>query len=145
MQFLERIPMRICKRSASALEGKHYENFKTLEGLPTLHTKRSVTTGGHFAYLKIAEGCNKRCTYCIIPYIRGNYRSVPMEDLIEQAKELVAAGAKELILVAQETTLYGVDLYGEKSLHRLLDELNKIEVCSGSVLCIAIRKKYMKT
>lgn len=110
-----------------SLEGKHYENFKTLEGLPTLHTKRSVTTGGHFAYLKIAEGCNKRCTYCIIPYIRGNYRSVPMEDLIEQAKELVAAGAKELILVAQETTLYGVDLYGEKSLHRLLDELNKIE------------------
>ena len=76
-----------------SLEGKHYENFKTLEGLPTLHTKRSVTTGGHFAYLKIAEGCNKRCTYCIIPYIRGNYRSVPMEDLIEQAKELVAAGA----------------------------------------------------
>ena len=110
-----------------SLEGKHYENFKTLEGLPTLHTKRSVTTGGHFAYLKIAVGCNKRCTYCIIPYIRGNYRSVPMEDLIEQAKELVAAGAKELILVAQETTLYGVDLYGEKSLHRLLDELNKIE------------------
>lgn len=108
-----------------SLEGKHYENFKTLEGLPTLHTKRSVTTGGHFAYLKIAEGCNKRCTYCIIPYIRGNYRSVPMEDLIEQAKELVAAGAKELILVAQETTLYGVDLYGEKSLHRLLDELKQ--------------------
>ena len=66
-----------------SLEGKHYENFKTLEGLPTLHTKRSVTTGGHFAYLKIAEGCNKRCTYCIIPYIRGNYRSVPMEDLID--------------------------------------------------------------
>lgn len=109
-----------------ALEGKHYENFKTLEGLPDIHTKRSVTTGGHFAHLKIAEGCNKRCTYCIIPYIRGNYRSVPMEDLIEQAKELVAGGVKELILVAQETTLYGVDLYGEKSLHRLLDELNKI-------------------
>ena len=110
----------------NALEGKYYENFKTLEGLPDIHTKRSVTTGGHFAHLKIAEGCNKRCTYCIIPYIRGNYRSVPMEDLIEQAKELVAGGVKELILVAQETTLYGVDLYGEKSLHSLLDELNKI-------------------
>ena len=110
-----------------ALGGRFYENFETLEGLPKLTAKRSVTTGGHFAYLKIAEGCNKRCTYCIIPYIRGNYRSVPMEDLIEQAKELVAAGAKELILVAQETTLYGVDLYGEKSLHRLLDELNKIK------------------
>lgn len=109
-----------------ALEGHYYENFQTLEGLPRIHTKRSVTTGGHFAYLKIAEGCNKRCTYCIIPYIRGNYRSVPMEELIAQAKELVADGAKELILVAQETTLYGVDLYGEKSLHRLLDALNEI-------------------
>ncbi|MGN0350527.1 MAG: 30S ribosomal protein S12 methylthiotransferase RimO [Roseburia sp.] len=109
-----------------AIEGNFYENYKTLEGLPSLQTKRSVTTGGHFAYLKIAEGCNKRCTYCIIPSIRGNYRSVPMEELVEQAKELVAGGVKELILVAQETTLYGVDLYGEKSLHRLLDELNKI-------------------
>lgn len=109
-----------------ALEGSFYHNYKTLEGLPGIHTKRTVTTGGHFAYLKIAEGCNKRCTYCIIPYIRGNYRSVPMEELLAQARELVAGGAKELILVAQETTLYGVDLYGEKSLHRLLDELNKI-------------------
>ena len=108
------------------LGGKFYENFETLEGLPKLTAKRSVTTGGHFAYLKIAEGCNKRCTYCIIPYIRGNYRSVPMEELVAQAKELVAAGAKELILVAQETTLYGVDLYGEKSLHKLLDALNEI-------------------
>jgi ribosomal protein S12 methylthiotransferase len=109
-----------------ALAGKSYKNFQTLEGLPHIHTKRTVTTGGHYAHLKIAEGCNKRCTYCIIPYIRGNYRSVPMEDIIAQAKDLVAGGAKELILVAQETTLYGVDLYGEKSLHRLLDELNKI-------------------
>lgn len=109
-----------------ALDGQFYQNFKTLEGLPSIRTKRTVTTGGHFAYLKIAEGCNKRCTYCIIPHIRGNYRSVPMEDLLEQAKSLVAGGAKELILVAQETTLYGIDLYGEKSLHRLLDELNKI-------------------
>ena len=109
-----------------ALGGKFYENFETLEGLPKLTAKRSVTTGGHFAYLKIAEGCNKRCTYCIIPYIRGNYRSVPMEELVAQAKELVAAGAKELILVAHETTLYGVDLYGEKSLHKLLDALNEI-------------------
>ncbi len=108
------------------LDGHFYKNFKTLEGLPSIRTKRTVTTGGHFAYLKIAEGCNKRCTYCIIPHIRGNYRSVPMEDLIAQAKELVTGGAKELILVAQETTLYGIDLYGEKSLHRLLDELNKI-------------------
>lgn len=111
---------------SQALAGNFYQNFKTLEGLPRLHTKRSVTTGGHFAYLKIAEGCNKRCTYCIIPSIRGNYRSVPMEELIAQAKELAEGGVKELILVAQETTLYGIDLYGEKSLHRLLDELNQI-------------------
>ena len=109
-----------------ALEGHFYKNVGTLEGLPTLKNKRSVTTGGHYAYLKIAEGCNKHCTYCIIPSIRGRYRSVPMEDLIAQAKELVENGAKELILVAQETTLYGIDLYGEKSLHKLLDELNKI-------------------
>ena len=110
-----------------SLEGKHYENFKTLEGLPTLHTKRSVTTGGHFAYLKIAEGCNKRCTYCIIPYIRGNYRSVPMERLIKEAQELADQGVKELILVAQETTVYGQDIYGEKSLHKLLKELCQIK------------------
>lgn len=104
-----------------------------------------MTTGGHFAYLKIAEGCNKRCTYCIIPYIRGNYRSVPMEDLIGQAKELVANGAKELILVAQETTLYGIDLYGEKSLHKLLDELNKINGLFWIRIMYCYRKKSMKT
>ena len=85
-----------------------------------------VTTGGHYAYLKIAEGCNKCCTYCIIPKLRGRYRSVPMERLIEQAKELAAQGVKELILVAQETTVYGVDLYGKKSLHLLLEQLCQI-------------------
>lgn len=107
-------------------EGIRYQNFKTLEGLPTLKTKRTLTTGGHYAHLKIAEGCNKHCTYCIIPHIRGEYRSVPIEDLVEQAKDLVNQGVKELILVAQETTLYGIDLYGKKSLGRLLDELNQI-------------------
>ena len=104
-----------------------YQNLHTLEGLPSLNTKRVVTTGGHFAYLKISEGCNKNCTYCVIPSVRGRYRSVPMEELAAQARELVAGGVKELILVAQETTLYGVDLYGKKSLHLLLDELNKID------------------
>ena len=108
------------------MAGKHYTNLNSLEGLPTLHTKRCVTTGGHYAHLKIAESCNKRCTYCIIPYIRGNYRSIPIEELVATARELVEGGVKELILVAQETTLYGIDLYGKKSLHRLLDELNKI-------------------
>ena len=108
------------------LAGTHYEKFKELSGLPQVNTKRVLTTGGHYAYLKIAEGCDKHCTYCIIPSIRGNYRSVPMEELLRQAKELAESGVKELILVAQETTLYGVDLYGEKMLHKLLDELNKI-------------------
>ena len=104
----------------------HFKNMNTLEGLPKLETKRLLTTGGHYAHVKIAEGCNKNCTYCVIPSIRGRYRSVPMEDLIAQAKDLVEQGVKELILVAQETTLYGIDLYGKKSLATLLDELNKI-------------------
>ena len=108
------------------LEDKFYENFHILTGLPHVDTKRTITTGGHFAYLKIAEGCNKNCTYCVIPSVRGRYRSVPLEELVTSAKELVAGGVKELILVAQETTLYGVDLYGEKSLHKLLDALNEI-------------------
>ncbi|WP_029067378.1 30S ribosomal protein S12 methylthiotransferase RimO [Lachnobacterium bovis] len=109
------------------LNKKYYTSLKELVGFPKMEAKRCLTTGGHYAYLKIAEGCNKRCTYCIIPYIRGNYRSIPIEELVNQAKELVAGGVKELILVAQETTLYGIDLYKEKSLHRLLDELNKID------------------
>lgn len=108
------------------LDKHQYTNLNTLEGLPTMNTERLITTGGHFAYLKISEGCNKNCTYCVIPSIRGRYRSVPMEDLVVQATKLVEQGVKELVLVAQETTLYGIDLYGEKSLHKLLDELNKI-------------------
>lgn len=109
----------------SALEGNAYESYRPLEGSPGMG-KRSVTTGGHYAYLKIAEGCGKGCTYCIIPKLRGPYRSVPMEELLGQARELAEGGVKELILVAQETTLYGIDLYGEKSLYRLLDALNEI-------------------
>ena len=109
------------------LDNRKYQNLNTLEGLPKLDTKRMVTTGGHYAYLKISEGCNKNCSYCVIPSIRGRYRSVPIEELVTQAKELVSNGVKELILVAQETTLYGIDIYKEKSLHKLLDELNKID------------------
>lgn len=109
-----------------AAAGGRYRRFEALEGIPAVRTKRTVTTGGHYAYLKIAEGCDKHCTYCIIPKIRGNYRSIPIEKLVEQAKELAAVGVKELILVAQETTLYGVDLYGHKCLPQLLDELNSI-------------------
>ncbi len=108
------------------LEGKRYENRKPFTGIPKFSENRILTTGGHYAHLKIAEGCDKHCTYCIIPKIRGEYRSVPMEELIAQAKKLAESGVKELILVAQETTLYGMDLYGEKKLGKLLDELNKI-------------------
>lgn len=93
----------------------------------SLADKRVVTTGGYTAYLKIAEGCNKRCTYCIIPYIRGHYRSFPMEDLLEEARKLAESGVKELILIAQETTVYGMDCYGKKALPELLTKLCKIE------------------
>lgn len=110
----------------AVLAGEKYEEYRELTYLPELKTKRVITTGGHYSYLKIAEGCNKNCTYCIIPKLRGRYRSVPMERLIEQAQYLAQQGVKELILVAQETTIYGTDIYGEKSLHKLLKELCKI-------------------
>ena len=110
----------------AALAGKQEVMLSDIDALPLPETKRLVTTGGHFAYLKIAEGCDKHCTYCIIPKIRGDFRSVPMERLVKEAKELAEQGVKELILVAQETTLYGKDLYGEKALHVLLRELAKI-------------------
>lgn len=109
-----------------ALQGHRKVSDTSLSYLPQTDAGRVVTTGGHFAYLKIAEGCNKCCTYCIIPKLRGKYRSVPMERLIAQARELADQGVKELILVAQETTVYGVDLYGEKSLHILLAKLCRI-------------------
>ena len=117
---------RILDAVDEALAGRHSVMLSDIDALPLPDTRRLVTTGGHFAYLKIAEGCDKHCTYCIIPKIRGNYRSVPMERLIKEAEYLSEQGVKELILVAQETTLYGKDLYGEKSLHRLIRELCRI-------------------
>jgi len=117
---------RILDAVDAALAGQHEVMTADLNALPLPETKRLVTTGGHFAYLKIAEGCDKHCTYCIIPKIRGNFRSVPMERLLKEAQDLAEQGVKELILVAQETTLYGKDLYGEKSLPKLLRELCKI-------------------
>lgn len=107
-------------------KAEHISCFHDLKELPTQAEKRVMTTGGHYAFLKIAEGCDKRCTYCIIPYLRGPYRSVPMEQLLAEARELADNGVRELILVAQETTLYGKDLYGEKSLPKLLHELAQI-------------------
>ena len=109
-----------------ALRGQGGVRLADLNALPAVQERRLITTGGHYAYLKIAEGSDKHYTYCIIPKIRGNYRSVPMEQLVREAEELAGQGVKELILVAQETTLYGKDLYGEKSLHRLLKELCRI-------------------
>lgn len=101
----------------------HVTSFHDLGELPDTGAERVVTTGGYYAFLKIAEGCDKRCTYCIIPYLRGPYRSVPMERLVEEAGKLAEGGVRELILVAQETTLYGTDIYGKKSLPKLLHEL----------------------
>ncbi len=101
--------------------------FEDLDRAPFGDNRRVQTTGGNYNYLKIAEGCNKKCTYCIIPKVRGNYRSVPMEQLISEATRLAEAGVSELILVAQETTLYGVDLYGKKSLPELLHKLGQID------------------
>ncbi len=111
----------------AALAGKRKVRLADVDAVPAVHTKRLVTTGGHYAYLKIAEGCDKHCTYCIIPSLRGRYRSVPMEQLVEEAKGLAAQGVKELILVAQETTVYGKDLYGKKSLAPLLRRLCRID------------------
>ena len=116
----------IAEAIEEALGGQHPMIMDPLD-VPVHTGKRMLTTGGHYAYLKIAEGCDKHCTYCIIPKVRGAYRSVPMEELIDQARELAEQGVKELILVAQETTLYGVDLYGRKRLHELLRELCRID------------------
>lgn len=110
------------------LSGQERNHLEDISGMPSLYDrsaqhKRIVTTGGHYAYLKIAEGCDKHCSYCIIPKVRGRYRSIPLEELVEEAERLAAFGAKEIILVAQETTVYGMDLYGEKRLPELLRRL----------------------
>lgn len=109
------------------LKGEYVKEINSIDRMVPFTSKRIVTTGGYYSYLKIAEGCSKRCTYCIIPQIRGRYRSVPMERLVEEAAFLAGKGVKELILVAQETTVYGTDIYGEKALPRLLEELCGID------------------
>ncbi len=120
-----------CEKSVelvnSLLEGKTHQKMISDEDRPVHCTERILTTGGHYAYLKIAEGCDKHCTYCVIPSVRGRYRSIPMEELLEQAAKLASQGVKELILVAQETTLYGVDLYGRKMLPELVRGLARID------------------
>lgn len=106
---------------------KKVQIIEDTDKLSGVNAPRNLSTAGSFAYLKIAEGCDKHCTYCIIPKIRGNYRSVEMESLVREAETLAERGVKELILVAQETTMYGKDIYGEKSLHILLKRLAKID------------------
>ena len=108
------------------MSGRRENHIPEADAAIVYGKKRSVTTGGHYAYLKIAEGCDKRCTYCIIPKVRGGYRSVPMEALVKEAEELAEGGVRELILVAQETTVYGKDLYGRKALPELLEKLCRI-------------------
>lgn len=137
-EILEKIPevdallgttafTEIVKVVEEVIKGKKYTYFADLKVLPKSKSKRVLSTGTHYSYLKIAEGCNKHCTYCIIPKVRGNYRSRDMDELISEAEFLASQGIKELILVAQETTLYGVDLYGKKSLPILLEKLCAIQ------------------
>ena len=116
------------------MDGETPEIFESIDAPVSTATERLITTGGHYAFLKIAEGCDKRCSYCIIPKVRGSYRSIPMETLLKEANTLVEQGVKELILVAQETTLYGTDLYGKKSLPELLRKLSEMvrELCNIS-------------
>ena len=116
----------VIEAAEKALGGSRYSKFEDINRRMENAGKRLLSTGGHYAYLKIAEGCNKCCSYCIIPYVRGGYRSYPMEELVNEAAQLAQEGVKELILVAQETTLYGIDLYKKKSLHVLIKELAKI-------------------
>lgn len=117
---------KIAEALDGVLKGQVQNYFESIDRKPTTH-KRILSTGTAYSYLKIAEGCNKNCTYCIIPKVRGHYRSVPMEDLIKEAEDLAYNGIKELIIVAQETTVYGVDLYGQKKLPELLTKLCRVE------------------
>lgn len=118
---------RIAEAIENVLNGEKQKIIDDADRLPLSDKKRIITTGGYYEYLKIAEGCDKHCTYCVIPKVRGNFRSYPVEYLVNQAKQLVEAGAREIILVAQETTMYGTDIYGRKSLDRLVHELALID------------------
>lgn len=117
----------ILKAVEEACAGRHFEEYRDINELPEDSGCPVLTTGGHYGYLKIAEGCDKHCTYCIIPSLRGSFRSVPEERLLAQAEYMAEQGVKELILVAQETTVYGTDLYGKKTLHILLKKLCRIK------------------
>lgn len=117
---------KICDVVDDVLAGKKHNELESINKMCRPDVKRIITTGGYYSYLKIAEGCDKHCTYCSIPMIRGAYRSVPMDELVKEAEYLADNGVKELIIVAQEITVYGKDLYGEKKLPELLHRLCKI-------------------
>ena len=119
-------------------EDQYVESFPDKSNMP-LCGERVLTTPSYFAYVKIAEGCDNRCSYCAIPLIRGGYRSRTMESIEEECRALVADGAKELILIAQDTSRYGIDLYGEYSLAKLMRRLCQIDgpaLAAGVVLLI---------
>lgn len=118
---------KICEVVEDVLARREHNEFRDINSFCRPDTDRIITTGGYYSYLKIAEGCDKRCTYCSIPLFKGAYRSVPMDKLLEEAEYLARNGVKELILVAQETTVYGVDLYKEKTLPKLLRGLCGID------------------
>lgn len=117
----------ICRVIDEALKGQRQVDIHSLEELPAPEVHRVITTGGYSSYLKIADGCDKHCSYCIIPKIRGEYRSYPKAQILKDARDLAAAGVKELNIVAQETTMYGKDIYGKKVFHELLRELCQVE------------------
>ena len=123
---------KIVEAIDSALKGQETKIFDDINRLPMIEEKRVTSTGGYYEYLKISEGCDKHCTYCIIPKVRGNYRSYPMDYIVKQAEQLAESGVKELILVGQEVTMYGVDLHkgrgkGKKRLAELISKLAKVE------------------
>lgn len=118
---------RIIEVIKESLEGKKVSRYDSIHELKDEPRKRLISTPGYYEYIKIAEGCDNHCTYCIIPKLRGKYRSRKIENIVDEAKQLVAQGVKEIILVAQDTTRYGEDLYGKKNLPALLEELSKIE------------------
>ena len=117
---------KICDVVDDVLADKKHNELESINKMCRPDVNRIITTGGYYSYLKIAEGCDKHCTYCSIPMIRGAYRSVPMDELVKEAEYLADNGVKELIIVAQEITVYGKDLYGEKKLPELLHRLCKI-------------------
>ena len=142
MLFLELLLMEISSKALNEAEAGHvFQEFKDINALPEDSGRRVITTGGHFGYLKIAEGCDKHCTYCIIPSLRGKFRSVPEERLLKQAEYMASQGVRELILVAQETTVYGTDLYGKKLCISFLRSFARLKESVGSVFFTVIREE----